>query len=213
MINEEFGTKIGEDEVVFFSIQQLCSGTLIDFRYGDNFAYRYDEKLKEFIHKIISVVSEILNADLTGDEELYYGLLNHIRPAIFRMRFEKHSTDTLTDFIKEEYKDTFRVSWALSILFEEYYGINISSTELSYITLYIQAALERTYKLLKIALVTELGMGLNQMFCNRIRMAVPRIESISILSLHEFKTEILKQYDLIITTSKLEAVSEKIVSD
>lgn len=211
MINEEFGTKIGEDEIVFFSIQQLCSGTLIDFRYGDNFAYRYDEKLKEFIHKIISVVSEILNADLTGDEELYYGLLNHIRPAIFRMRFEKHSTDTLTDFIKEEYKDTFRVSWALSILFEEYYGINISSTELSYITLYIQAALERTYKLLKIALVTELGMGLNQMFCNRIRMAVPRIESISILSLHEFKTEILKQYDLIITTSKLEAVSEKIV--
>lgn len=211
MINEEFGTKIGEDEIVFFSIQQLCSGTLIDFRYGDNFAYRYDEKLKEFIHKIISVVSDILNADLTGDEELYYGLLNHIRPAIFRMRFEKHSTDTLTDFIKEEYKDTFRVSWALSILFEEYYGINISSTELSYITLYIQAALERTYKLLKIALVTELGMGLNQMFCNRIRMAVPRIESISILSLHEFKTEILKQYDLIITTSKLEAVSEKIV--
>ena len=211
MINETFSTHIEEDEIVFFAIQQLCSGTLHNFSFEDNIAYRYDEKLKEFIRKIISVVSEVLNVDLTQDSELYYGLLNHIRPAIFRMRFEKHSTDTLTDFIKEEYKDTFRVSWALSILFEEYYRINISSTELSYITLYIQAALERTYKPLKVALVTELGMGLNQMFCSRIKLAVPRVESIAIVSQNKFKKSMLQKYDLIVTTSSLGISGEKII--
>lgn len=126
------------------------------------------------------------------------------------MRFEKHSTKPLTDFIKEEFKETFRVSWALSILFEEYYGINISSTELSYITLYIQAALERISKPVKLVFVTELGMGLNQMFCNKIKLAIPRVENIDILSLHEFHKSTLDQYDLIVTTSDLGIANKKI---
>lgn len=210
-INESFALTIGESEVVFFAIQLLCAGMIYDGKYEENQVHRYDEKMKEFIRKIISVISDILNVDLTKDRELYYGLLNHIRPAIFRMRFEKHSTKPLTDFIKEEYKETFRVSWALSILFEEYYGINISSTELSYITLYIQAALERISKPVKLAFVTELGMGLNQMFCNKIKLAIPRVENIDILSLHEFHKSTLDQYDLIVTTSDLGIANKKIV--
>ena len=51
-----------------------------------------------------------MNVDLMDDNELYYGLLNHIRPAIFRMKFEKHSTKELTNFIQQEYKQTYRVS-------------------------------------------------------------------------------------------------------
>lgn len=210
-INESFGLTIGESEVVFFAVQLLCAGMIYDGRYEENYVHQYDEKMKEFIRKIISVISEILNVDLTEDKELYYGLLNHIRPAIFRMRFEKHSTKPLTDFIKEEYKDTFRVSWALSILFEEYYGINISSTELSYITLYIQAALERISKPVNLVFVTELGMGLNQMFCNKIKLAIPRVENIDILSLHEFQKSTLNSYDMIVTTSDLGISDKKIV--
>ena len=211
MIDRKFGISTGEEEIAFLAVQLLCSGRLHDFSAEENNAYRYDEKMKGFIRKIISVISEVLNVDLNQDEELYYGLLNHIRPAIFRMRFEKHGTKPLTDFIKEEYKDTFRVSWTLSILFEEYYGINISSTELSYITLYIQSALERVAGPVRLALVTELGMGLNQMFCNKIRQTIPRVESIAILSVHEFRSEILGQYDLIVTTSDLGISSEKLV--
>lgn len=69
----------------------------------------YDKKIKEFVQRIISVVSNIMNVDLTMDHELYYGLLNHIRPAVFRMKFEKHSTANLTSFIQEEYRKTYRV--------------------------------------------------------------------------------------------------------
>lgn len=209
-IEEKFGVTVNEDEIMFFAIQLLCSYLLHD-NLEENNAYRYDVKLKEFIGRIISVISDILNTDLTNDTQLYYGLLNHIRPAIFRMKFEKHSTNTLTSFIKDEYKQTYRVSWALSILFEEYYSINISSTELSYITLYIQSSLERMSAPVNIALVSELGMGLNQMFCSKIKMTVPKVEKIAIISLHDFKRSMLDEYDLIVTTSNLNINSDKII--
>lgn len=211
MIEEKFSVKIEEDEIIYFAVQLLCSYLIHSENFEENNAYKYDEKLKTFITRIISVVSDVMNVDLTKDRELYYGLLNHIRPAIFRMRFEKHSTKTLTNFIKEEYKQTYRVSWALSILFEEYYSINISSTELSYITLYIQSSLDRMSQPVKMALVTELGMGLNQLFCNKIKISVPKVEKISIISLHDFEEKMLNQYDLIVTTSSLKVNSDKVV--
>lgn len=211
MIEEKFSVEIGEDEIIFFAVQLLCSYLIHSENFEENNAYKYDEKLKTFITRIISVVSDVINVDLTQDKELYYGLLNHIRPAIFRMRFEKHSTQTLTNFIKEEYKQTYRVSWALSILFEEYYGINISSTELSYITLYIQSSLDRMSQPIKMVLVTELGMGLNQLFCNKIKISVPKVEKIAIISLHDFNVKMLDQYDLIVTTSSLKISSDKVI--
>lgn len=211
LIGEKFHCAMEEDETIFLAVQILCSGLIHDQTDTKNNVYMYDKKLKEFVRKIITVISEVLDVDMTRDEELYYGLLNHIRPAIFRMRFEKHSTQALTDFIREEYKEAYRVSWTLSILFEEYYGINISSTELSYITLYIQSALERRQRPVRMAFVTELGSGLNQMFCNKIRMAIPKVESISIISLREFNRTLLEEYDLIVTTSAMNVNSEKIV--
>ena len=211
MIEEKFSIKISEEEIIYFSIQLLCSYLIHGDGSEENSIYKYDEKLKNLVTHIIAVVSEVLNVDLTRDSKLYYGLLNHIRPAIFRMRFEKRTTETISKFIKEEYKQMFRVSWALSILFEEYYGINISSTELSYITLYFQVSLERLSRPVKLALVTELGMGLNQFFANKIKTSIPKVERISIISLHDFDNSLLEQYDLIVTTSDLSVTSEKIL--
>ncbi|MFI3283883.1 MAG: PTS sugar transporter subunit IIA [Erysipelotrichaceae bacterium] len=210
-IEDKFYVQISEQEIIYFAIQLLCSHLIHSENFEDNNAYKYDEKIKQFIQRIISVVSDIMNMDLTKDKELYYGLLNHIRPAIFRMRFEKHSTTKLTNFIKEEYKHTYRVSWALSILFEEYYGINISSTELSYITLYIQTSIERVSLPINMALVTELGMGLNQMLVNKIKQAIPKVNKITIISLHDFNETQFKEYDVVVTTSASNHTNEKII--
>lgn len=211
LIEEKFSVRIREEEIIFFSVQLLCSYLIHSDEKNENTAGKYDEKLKNFVTHIISVISEVLNVDLTGDSELYYGLLNHIRPAIFRMRFQKQDIKTLSNFIKEEYKQMYRVSWALSILFEEYYGINISSTELSYIALYFQASMERLSKPIRIALVTGLGMGMNQLFLNKIKMSINHVEKISIISLHDFDKAMLEQFDLIVTTSELNVASEKIL--
>lgn len=212
LIEERFMTTIDEDEIKYFAVQLLCSQMIHNESVDLEFGVRdYDKKIKEFVNKIISVISNIMNVDMTIDNELYFGLLNHIRPAVFRMKFEKHSTANLTNFIQEEYRKTYRVSWALSVLFEEYYSIQISSTELSYITLYIQASLDRLEPPFSILLVTELGMGLNQMFCNKIKLTIPKIKEIKIMSLHDLNYNDCRSFDLIVTTSQLDFKDNRIV--
>ena len=76
MIEEKFSVEIGEDEIIFFAVQLLCSYLIHSENFEENNAYKYDEKLKTFITRIISVVSDVINVDLTQDKELYYGLLN-----------------------------------------------------------------------------------------------------------------------------------------
>lgn len=211
LIEKEFSVKISEEEILFFSIQLLCSYLIHSDEKDENSACNFDEKLKTFVLHIIEVISELLDMDLTGDSELYYGLLNHIRPAIFRMHFQQLGNESLGKFIKDEYKQMYRVSWALSILFEKCYGINISSTELSYIALYFQASMERLSKPVTMALVTDLGMGLNQLLSNKIKMSDIHVEKIITISRHAFDRGMLEQYDLIVTTSELNVISEKVL--
>ena len=70
----------------YFAIQLLCSKMIHTQEIpAKEELTSYDKQLKQFVHKIISVISDIMNVDLMDDNELYYGLLNHIRPAIFRI--------------------------------------------------------------------------------------------------------------------------------
>ena len=65
--NVEFGAKINVHEIGFLSIPILCS-KMIDPGYNlaaEDIIREYDKKLQEFVRKIISVVSEVLNKDLS----------------------------------------------------------------------------------------------------------------------------------------------------
>lgn len=92
---------------------------------------------------MLKVIRDILDVDLTTDQKVKESLIIHLRPTIFRLRYGTQQKNPLIDFIKKEYKNVFRASWAISILFEEYYGLQITEDEIGYIVLYIQAAIER----------------------------------------------------------------------
>lgn len=198
----EFNSKINAYEIGFLSIPILCS-KMIDPGYNvaaEDIIRRYDETLQDFVRKIIKVVSEVLNRDLTHDDVLFHGLLMHIKPAIFRLRYERSQTNTLKGYIKNEFKHAFRVSWLISVLFEEHFDLRVTEDELSYITLYIQSALERNEKPVEIVLVTRTSMGVNQMLCDKIKRAFVQIANIKVVSVHDFKIENYRNTDLIITT-------------
>ncbi len=201
------------DEKAFLSIQILCS-KIIDSEHeldSGKMLLEYDNKLKYFVHKIISVVSDVINVDLTQDEALYRGLLIHMRPTLFRLRYERSHENGMTDYIKAEYKTTFRVAWLISVLFEEYFDLTVSEDELGYIVLYIQSALERNKNPIPTILVSTAGMGINQMLCDRIKKQFSMIHHIHVVSLHEFKTEMVKESELILTTRPLPIKNSKII--
>ena len=81
--------ELKSSEIAFISIPILCS-KMIDPSYNmavETIIREYDDRLKEFVKRIISVVSEVFNVDMTADQVLFNGLLAHMKPAIFRLRF------------------------------------------------------------------------------------------------------------------------------
>lgn len=203
-----------KEEVAFLSIQILCS-KLIETNFAQDsgeLLRRYDEKLRDFVAKIINVVSNVLNTDLTQDKTLFHGLLIHIRPTIFRLRYERGHSNSMVDFIKSEYKQTFRVSWIISVLFEEYYDLKVTGDELSYIALYIQSALERNENPLNVILVTQQGMGLNQMLISKVKQSCIGIHEIRTVSLHDFKIHDYSEVNVILTTGELEEKDPRIIT-
>lgn len=208
-----FSIKITNEEIAFLSIQILCS-KLIDTNYSSDtgeLLREYDNRLKDFVKKIIHVVSDVLNVDLTHDETLYHGLLIHLKPTIFRLRYDRGHVNKLTSYLKTEYKQTFRVAWLLSVLFDEYFDLKVTEDELGFIVLYIQSALERNKNPMNAVLVTKTSMGINQLLCEKIRKAFSVIHKIKIISFHDFDITRYDNYNLILTTVKLNVKDDRIV--
>jgi len=210
---EMFDVQISETEIAFISIPILCS-KMIDPGYNaaaGDIIREYDKKLQKFVKRIISVVSEVLNVDMTRDDMLFHGLLIHMKPAIFRLRYEKSQSNGIKGYIKSEFKQAFRVSWLISVLFEEHFGLRVTEDELSYITLYIQSALERNEQPISTVLVTRTSMGVNQMLCDKIKRNFPLISEIKVISSHDFRIENYRYSEMIISTSKLNNSDSRIV--
>lgn len=212
-IQNEYNIKIPVDEIAFLSIQILCSKMINHQEPTDTqkILKEYDLKLETFVKKLISVVSSVTDINLTNDEVLYHGLLIHLKPTIFRLRYERPYANELKGYIKTEFSQTMRVSWIISILFQEYFELKITEDELSYIALYIQAALDRNSKPLDVVLVSVSSMGINQMTCDKIQRAIHKIRSIEVVSFHDFKIENYTKENLIITTKKLNINDDRIV--
>lgn len=212
-IEEEYNIQIPFDEIAFLSIQILCSKMINRLNQKDTqrILKEYDQKLETFVKKLISVVSSVMDIDLTKDTVLFHGLLIHLKPTIFRLRFERPYSNELKGYIKSEYPQTMRVSWIISILFQEYFELKVTEDELSYIALYIQAAIDRNSKPLDAVLVSVSSMSINQMMCDKIQRSNHKIRSIKVVSFHDFKIENFANEKLIITTKKLSYQDNRIV--
>jgi len=205
MVEKEFAIQVTHNEIVFLAEVILCASTIdgnLDYS-SETGVLDYNLKLKEFVRKIIKTISVVIGEDLTKDMILYNGLLQHIGPAIFRLRYGNVKSEALLEYVKDEYKRVYRAAWATSILFEEYFGVQVTEDELIYITLYIQVALERKSPPLHAVLVTQTGLGHSKLLCEKIKKLVPQIKEITLSRAQGFSYEHCKQGDMILSTVQL----------
>lgn len=77
------------EDVLFLSIQILCSKFIgisdVDVTLSQ--VKKYDNKLVDFVDRMLKVIRDILDVDLTSDEKVKESLIIHLRPTIFRLRY------------------------------------------------------------------------------------------------------------------------------
>lgn len=213
-LHEKVYVLFSNEDVVFLAMQIMCSKFIGISDMHDTLGQvkLYDTKLVQFVDRLVNIIGNILDVDLSSDEKLKESLIFHLRPTIFRIRYGTPQSNTLVPFIKKEYKNIFRATWAISILFEEYYDLQITEDELGYIVLYVQSAMERQQHQYHILLLTDSSMGHTQLLCERIKKNVPQIQHIEVESTHDFKLYKHEDADIIITPVVLSERDRRIVN-
>ncbi|GAB6099565.1 transcriptional regulator LicR [Halanaerocella petrolearia] len=170
-----------------------------------------DPKVIRIAQEIISITEEVLDVELTGDDQLLVGLVLHLRPAINRLKYGMNLRNPLLDRIKADYPSVFGAAWATSIVFERHLGIKVNEEEIGYIALHLGAALERVSKELKAIIVCGSGIGTSQLVASRLAKSLSGLEIIDMVAAHELKNRDLAQVDIIISTIPLADLSQPVV--
>lgn len=194
--------RFSQQDIIFLALEILGSNRLEDSE-SIVFFENQDLHLLKFVDACIKNISMILEEDLTKDDLLRQELAQHIRAAIFRMKYGQKNTMNLSKVIKEEYNRVFLSVWSTSQLFEEYFNVQVTEDELSYIVLYIEAALLRIQKVVTIFLVTDQVKSQSVFIKEYVKQQIPEIRDIIILRKEDLNEKEINQSELIISNVPL----------
>lgn len=197
-LHERLGVELTERDIEFLAV--VLKGSKIQ---ASNVLYYDSVLLGKLVKNMIRDVSGQLGVDLTKDFSLYQGLLAHMEPLIFRLKQKLESFNPLTDEIKKKYPMLFlAVKQTLETEFDD---LEFSADEVAFIVLHFGSALLMNEERVQIdaVVVCPTGIGTSKMLASRIQKELPEIDTVKILSIHDFEAANFEDYDLVISTIRL----------
>jgi len=197
-----FKIHINSEEIQFIYTYLVSLGIQSNFRNleFDEYVLSIDPKIKDITRKIIDLVSNITQINLSKDKPLYFGLMTHLKPMISRIKFKVVLRNPLINEIKTKYAPIFSVLYLLVPEFNELFQASINDEELSFMAIHFQAALERNAPNQRVVIVCPEGIGFSRFLANRISKFVPNIEIIDIIPAHKASKLDANNIDFIIST-------------
>ncbi len=205
-IEEYFSVKISEDEILVLT--ELFLGS-----HSYNFNHSYLEnwiELETTVIKIIKKMSNELKIDLTNDTLLVEGLLNHLKPAYYRIKNNITFENIIANEVKLTYSSLYEtVENVTKSILEKYLGKNLPEEEIAYITLHFKTARDRYLASIKqtknILLVCDLGYASARILTHKL-YELYDINIVDNIPYHNFleRTD-LKDIDIIISTTDIDS--------
>ncbi|OCN03119.1 hypothetical protein A7X67_13375 [Clostridium sp. W14A] len=139
MIKGRFSIQLAEDEIAYLAMFLLTGNVIINRRPDkENWVqWRID------VSELINHFQEEVSVNLSNDEQLFEGLLQHYRPMIYRAKYQIKITNPYLAEIKNSIAGTFQKTRSCLRPIEYQYGIQLSDDEIGYLALYFQTALEK----------------------------------------------------------------------
>jgi len=202
-LSKGFKIIIPEEEIGYITVHFLGSSiTKINRAEAENWL-----ELHLITNEILKRAAEELGQEMGKDEQLFRGLLEHLRPAVYRLKNDLTLKNPLLKEIKRDYSELFTQVKGFMLPFEQYVGKSLNEEEIGYLTMHFGAALERvlnrnTHRM-NILLVCGTGLGTAKLLDTRIRahFNVNIVDTVSYRQIDE--AAINKAVDLIVTTVPL----------
>ena len=177
--------------------------------YSYNLEYSYFLNwilIESLIDQFIKLLSDKLKVNLTEDKILRKELLNHIKPAIYRMKNKFKLTESILSEVKKQYMELFIKTKSSLKIISDFIDLSFDEDESAFITVMIQRAIMRNNPstLLKkdpnILIVCGLGYSSSRFLYENInnRFQVNIIDIIPFNQLENYNY--LKKADIIIST-------------
>jgi chromosome segregation and condensation protein ScpB len=132
-------------------------------------------ELASFVRKLVDRLAERLELPLGRDAELYEGLLTHLIRKADRRRFGVHDANPLAAEIARTYPEPFEAVKLVCGQLDSAYGFKLSDSEIAYLVMHVQAAIERERETVRFRAVVICGTGkgtarlLKTLIQNRVR--------------------------------------------
>ena len=194
------------------SIKEKDIYYFVDFFLG-SYSYNLDYSyflnwilIESLIDQFIKLLSDKLGVNLTEDKILRKELLNHIKPAIYRMKNKFKLTESILSEVKKQYMELFIKTKSSLKIISDFIDLSFDEDEAAFITVMIQRAIMRNNPstLLKkdpnILIVCGLGYSSSRFLYENInnRFQVNIIDIIPFNQLENYNY--LKKADIIIST-------------
>ena len=209
-ISKVYKIELPESEVYYVYQYFITSG------FQDNLAEiekaeinDYNNNANDITKKLISYMCAIIQRELLLDETILEGLVLHIRPMLNRLNYNIQIRNPLLQEIKEQYNESLNICKAAVLLLANEYNLKpISIDEIGYLTMYFQAALERTVLKRRVIVVCQSGYGTSQLLMTKLKKAFPQWEIVDVLSVNKLRERSLKDIDFVVSTVHIN-ISEK----
>lgn len=210
-IEDEYKIEINKEEIQVIAIELLGSSlTNCNQRISENWV-----EINLIVKDLIESISLLEGIDLLNDKQLFLGIVNHLRPAIYRMKNNIVLVNPILDEIKNKYNKIFLELKKCICLVEESVGCEFNDSELGYLTIHFAASLERnkTIKSSKknVVIVCSEGIGTSQMILSTVLKRF-KVNIVDVTTKRYLDKVIAKnKIDLIISTIHLNTTIKTII--
>lgn len=199
MIEDKYYIKMPKSEIGYITIHLLGSNVMINEEKDDDLIY-----IQLIVSTLIENVHKKSGCNCKEDEQLFHGLIQHIRPMVYRLKHNVSINNPLIDEIKTKYNYVFNCVEESLIFLNKDLNVEISEEEAGYITLHFMASLERIKNANKrkpnVLVVCATGVGTSKFVSIKLKSMFD-INIVDTISSHDIKKIIEnKSIDLIITT-------------
>ncbi|MDK2807081.1 MAG: mannitol operon transcriptional activator [Thermoanaerobacterium sp.] len=200
MLEKYFKVNIPIDEIGYITVHLLGSSVT---NKKNNKEENWLE-LELMTKKIINNVEKEVNIDLSKDGQLFEGLLEHVRPTIYRLSHGLDLKNPVLDEIKRNYSKLFEIVKRGLRPLEDYAGNTLNDEEVGYFVMHFGAAIERqkasSSGKMDVLVVCGTGIGTAKMLSSRLQ-SVFDVNIRGTAAYHQVK-EVLKEkhVDLIVST-------------
>jgi len=200
ILEARYEAEFSEVEILQITDYLLGSHT---YNFNESY-YKNWVEIEVLVKKLIENFNMKIDVDISGDEMLLDGLINHIKPTIYRSKNNISLENSIVEEVIKSYPTLFNITNEVVKDIEDFIEVGLSQDEVAFLTIHFKAAMDRNRfsgkNIKNILLVCGLGYGSSKLLAQQLK-EIYSINIVDIIPKHLLDTTLeKKEVDFIITT-------------